>query len=383
MDNRSQHSPSPGGYLPNAHIYGNPPNLPLLTSTTHGLNLSDDASRTIITTIGSEQQLVVVEPKGESDEKPSIYHVTELTDDRIQQHYPPHSMIDDRHSPIYSHHPHHPHHLSTPYHHFAPPSHHKFSIDDKLPNPHYINRHPYSVGVLASSSAASLHAVSSAAENISSSTVPYHYHHVPHLTHLEAPINSLKLSSPTPPTSSNSIINRFGLTSSSNIKYCSNGTMMDYVESDNNMTSIMRENNHGNLSPPIQSISSIPSTVSCITTTSNLNCDLKTLHQGSSSGNNNNNDSIISYNNNNIGENEVNLCKNSNNNNSGTSSSSSSSNIEQQLSSTTTDTAVKKVGGRKPEKPAMSYINMIVMAIKDSPQKRRTLSEIYKYLQSK
>lgn len=42
-----------------------------------------------------------------------------------------------------------------------------------------------------------------------------------------------------------------------------------------------------------------------------------------------------------------------------------------------------KSGGRKPEKPAMSYINMIVMAIKDSPQKRRTLSEIYKYLQSK
>ncbi|CAO1400067.1 unnamed protein product [Diamesa hyperborea] len=49
---------------------------------------------------------------------------------------------------------------------------------------------------------------------------------------------------------------------------------------------------------------------------------------------------------------------------------------------TTTDT-VKKTGGRKPEKPAMSYINMIVLAIKDSPQKRRTLSEIYKYLQSK
>lgn len=46
-------------------------------------------------------------------------------------------------------------------------------------------------------------------------------------------------------------------------------------------------------------------------------------------------------------------------------------------------TVKTKSGGRKPEKPAMSYINMIVMAIKDSPQKRRTLSEIYKYLQSK
>jgi hypothetical protein len=98
--------------------------------------------------------------------------------------------------------------------------------------------------------------------------------------------------------------------------------------------------------------------VSCITTTSNMNCDLKI---GSSGG------SIATYNNNNAGESDQ--CK-------------SSSNVEQQLSSTTVDT-VKKTGGRKPEKPAMSYINMIVMAIKDSPQKRRTLSEIYKYLQSK
>lgn len=54
---------------------------------------------------------------------------------------------------------------------------------------------------------------------------------------------------------------------------------------------------------------------------------------------------------------------------------------EQQLSSTTD--SMKKTGGRRQEKPALSYINMIVQAIKDSPQRRRTLSEIYKYLQSK
>ncbi|XP_050076167.1 forkhead box protein biniou [Anopheles maculipalpis] len=43
----------------------------------------------------------------------------------------------------------------------------------------------------------------------------------------------------------------------------------------------------------------------------------------------------------------------------------------------------KPNGGRRQEKPQLSYINMIVMAIKDSPHRRRTLSEIYKYLQSK
>lgn len=64
------------------------------------------------------------------------------------------------------------------------------------------------------------------------------------------------------------------------------------------------------------------------------------------------------------------------------SSTSPSLKSEQQLSSTTTDT-IKKTGGRRPEKPALSYINMIVQAIKDSPQRRRTLSEIYKYLQQK
>ncbi|XP_058460998.1 forkhead box protein biniou [Malaya genurostris] len=60
---------------------------------------------------------------------------------------------------------------------------------------------------------------------------------------------------------------------------------------------------------------------------------------------------------------------------------------EQQLTSTTGSgepTGPKKAnGGRRQEKPQLSYINMIVMAIKDSPHRRRTLSEIYKYLQSK
>ncbi|XP_055532750.1 forkhead box protein F1 [Wyeomyia smithii] len=60
---------------------------------------------------------------------------------------------------------------------------------------------------------------------------------------------------------------------------------------------------------------------------------------------------------------------------------------EQQLTSTTGSgdpgSTKKANGGRRQEKPQLSYINMIVMAIKDSPHRRRTLSEIYKYLQSK
>lgn len=335
MDNRSPPSPI---YLPNSHIYTNiqHSNLPLITSSAP---MSDD-TRTIIT-IGSTE-MVAVEPKTESEEKPSIYQITEI-DDRIQN-YPPHPMIDERHSPNY------PHHPSAQY--YFPTPHHKFAIEEKISNSHY--RYPYSVGVLASS------APVSSTDNITSSSVPYH--HVPYLTHhLDSSINAMKLSSPVPTTltPSGPIINRFGINSTPNIKYCSSGTMMDYVESENMM---MREN-HSNLSSPASTIAgmSVSSAASCITTTSN--CDLKV---GSSVG------SVSSYNNNNTGENDS--CK--------INSSSSSSNVEQQLSSTTVDT-VKKTGGRKPEKPAMSYINMIVMAIKDSPQKRRTLSEIYKYLQSK
>lgn len=339
MENRSPSSPI---YLTNPHIYTNlqHTNLPLITPSAP-LNMSDDKCA-IIATIGSTQ--VVVEPKSEVDEKPAIYHITEI-DDRIQQ-YPPHPSIDERHSPNYPHHP--------PAQYYFQPS-HKYPIEEKLPNSHY--RYPYSVGVLASS------APVSSTDNISSSSVPYH--HVPYLTHhLDSSINAMKLSSPVPTTLTSSpgpIINRYGINSTPNIKYCSNGTMMDYVESENMM---MREN-HSNMSSPVSTIAGMPvsSAVSCITTTSNMNCDLKI---GSSGGS-------VSYNNN-AGENEP--SKNA------PSSSATSSNVEQQLSSTTVDT-VKKTGGRKPEKPAMSYINMIVMAIKDSPQKRRTLSEIYKYLQSK
>lgn len=55
----------------------------------------------------------------------------------------------------------------------------------------------------------------------------------------------------------------------------------------------------------------------------------------------------------------------------------------EQSNSTAPDTTKKNSGGRRSEKPQLSYINMIVMAIKESPEKRLTLSQIYNYLQNK
>nr|AAK97051.1 biniou [Drosophila melanogaster] len=52
----------------------------------------------------------------------------------------------------------------------------------------------------------------------------------------------------------------------------------------------------------------------------------------------------------------------------------------QQDAPSTPDTT-KKSGTRRPEKPALSYINMIGHAIKESPTGKLTLSEIYAYLQ--
>ncbi|XP_017121425.1 forkhead box protein biniou [Drosophila elegans] len=46
-----------------------------------------------------------------------------------------------------------------------------------------------------------------------------------------------------------------------------------------------------------------------------------------------------------------------------------------------TPDTTKKSGTRRPEKPALSYINMIGQAIKESPTGKLTLSEIYAYLQ--
>lgn len=124
------------------------------------------------------------------------------------------------------------------------------------------------------------------------------------------------------------------------------------------------------------------SSTSCITTTS---ASLNELKIGSTASNN----GVLSYNHpsstqNNGSGNKTTTATTTSSSASPTSSSASPSahQIEQQLSSTT-DNVKKSSGGRRPEKPPLSYINMIVMAIKDSPNKRRTLSEIYKYLQSK
>lgn len=61
-------------------------------------------------------------------------------------------------------------------------------------------------------------------------------------------------------------------------------------------------------------------------------------------------------------------------------SNSKKNSLEHLQQSTAPDTT-KKSGGRRSEKPAISYINMIARAINESPDKRLTLSEIYSYLQ--
>lgn len=41
-----------------------------------------------------------------------------------------------------------------------------------------------------------------------------------------------------------------------------------------------------------------------------------------------------------------------------------------------------KKGARRPEKPPISYINLIAKAIKSSPNNQLTLNEIYQFLQN-
>lgn len=59
----------------------------------------------------------------------------------------------------------------------------------------------------------------------------------------------------------------------------------------------------------------------------------------------------------------------------------STTQIDQPLSAP--DTTKKSSGGRRAEKPPLSYINMIASAIKESPNRRCTLSEIYHFLQKR
>lgn len=75
-------------------------------------------------------------------------------------------------------------------------------------------------------------------------------------------------------------------------------------------------------------------------------------------------------------------------NNSDTANNSSSKQQQQQSSSISSQDlsspdTTKKSGARRPEKPALSYINMIAMAIKESPSGKLTLSEIYTFLQKR
>lgn len=77
-----------------------------------------------------------------------------------------------------------------------------------------------------------------------------------------------------------------------------------------------------------------------------------------------------------VNSNNSDNANNSKNQQQSTSSASSSQDV------TSPDTT-KKSGARRPEKPALSYINMIAMAIKESPTGKLTLSEIYSFLQKR
>jgi hypothetical protein len=185
-----------------------------------------------------------------------------------------------------------------------------------------------------------------------------------YLSSLDSSLNSMKLSSPIPSASTFA-----HLGPSSTIKYCNSGasTIENYSPSSMLLLGSHTNNNNNNNN-------SIDSKVGELSpSSSNIN-DMKV------SGTSNNN--LINYTGN--GGSVITTPKSSASSvlTSPSSSNGQQQQIDQQLSSTT-DSVKKTSGGRKPEKPPLSYINMIVQAIKDSPNKRRTLSEIYKYLQSK
>lgn len=61
---------------------------------------------------------------------------------------------------------------------------------------------------------------------------------------------------------------------------------------------------------------------------------------------------------------------------------STGSNATTSTTSTTSTKSETKKGARRPEKPQISYINLIAKAIRSSPNKQCTLNEIYVFLQN-
>lgn len=259
--------------------------------------------------------------KSEDENKSPVYHISDHS--RVIQHYPI-SQMDERSSPTCSSGANHSGNQQI----YFPPIQTKFAMDEKYHNSHYRYHHPYHPLITSTSAIQSN-------ENLTTLTYPHaaylpnHHHH--HHHHLENSISAIKLS---PSATSSSTIVTSHLPPSKNEIMSQEMVAISCSEaaaSSNNVCDSLKLN--------------------CKLDNNNVNVPTTSMYDNSSTE---------------AASNKI-----------------SSSSTDHPESMNNNPSVKTKSGGRKPEKPAMSYINMIVMAIKDSPQKRRTLSEIYKYLQSK
>lgn len=254
----------------------------------------------------------------------------------------------------------HQHHMSA-YHHSTIMEHHTSSQqqhDEKPPSSYlmkYINSQPVHA-----------HSVSlpSTVLMTNSTNMPPKHHHYPSIitstpppvrpssmAHLNASISSLSMS-PLMPVSSAPHINS---AAASTIKYC------------NSSPSVVDTTHHSGNSSNLSPTSSTPTSVGGSSMQINGSIDMVSSYSGGGAGPPQSKATSVQHQ-----QQQQQLQQHQHQQ--------QQQNIEQL---NTPDTTKKSSGGRRAEKPPLSYINMIAMAIKASPHKKLTLSEIYTYLQRK